>query len=379
MKQKKVMIALNSAWNLYNFRAGLIKALIKKGYDVVAVAPSDEYAALLPSLGCRFVSVDMDTTGTNPFKDILLFFRYLRILLAERPNAFLGFTIKPNVYGSMAAALTGTPTINNVAGLGFTFQKNNWLTNLATFLYRVALKNATMVLFQNTEDMEVFIEKRVVSPLHSRRIPGSGVDIDRFAKCPPIEIKENRPFRFLFAARLLWDKGVAEYVEAARRIQRTHPNIEFCIVGFTIDDSRKGVSVSQLRTWEKEGAIRYLGVSDNIEEEFSSADCIVLPSYYREGVPRVLLEAAAAGRPLITTDWIGCREVVDDGDNGFLCIPRSIDSLTQSMQRMLDLSEDQLVEMGEKGRIKVAYAFSEEIIINIYSELLEDLKNIHRA
>lgn len=379
MKKKKIVIALNSAWNLYNFRAGLIKSLVTDGYDVIAVAPSDEYAALLPSLGCRFVSIDMDTTGTNPVKDILLFARYLRILLTERPNAFLGFTIKPNVYGSIAAYLTRTPTINNVAGLGYTFKNNNWLANFAIFLYRMALRNATMVLFQNTEDMDVFIRKRVVSPLRSRRIPGSGVDIARFTSCPPIKLTKERPFRFLFAARLLWDKGVAEYIEASRRLRNRHPNVEFCIAGFTINDPKKGVSISQLKTWEKEGIIRYLGVSDNIEEEFTNADCVVLPSYYREGVPRVLLEAAAARRPLITTDWIGCREVVDDGCNGFLCIPKNTDSLTQSMQKMLELSEDQLIDMGEKGRSKVTRTFGENIIIDIYKKLLDDLHQTQRV
>lgn len=373
MGKKKIIIALNSAWNLYNFRAGLIKALVKEGYEVVAVAPWDKYALLLPALGCQFKPLEMDTTGKNPAGDLRVLIDYIRLLRKERPAAFLGFTIKPNVYGSLAAGILGIPVINNIAGLGFAFTKKNWLTKVVISLYRLALRRSAMVYFQNEEDRRVFLEKGLVHQARSRRIPGSGVDVNRFMSCQPPTLGVGQTFRFLLAARLLWEKGVAEYVDAARQLQKTHPHVECCIVGFTAENHAQSVSRAQVEEWHSEGVIHYLGVTDRIEDVLEAAHCVVLPSYYREGVPRVLLEAAAAGRPIVTTDWIGCREVVSDGLNGLLCSPRDTDDLLSKMTTMLQLPAERRMEMGQRGRDKVTQEFSEEAVIKNYIDLLQQV------
>ncbi|MDI1259385.1 glycosyltransferase family 4 protein [Aquabacterium sp.] len=376
MRERKVVIALNSAWNLYNFRAGLIKALVQEGYEVVAVAPRDDYADLLSTLGCRFQAVDLDSQGTSPRKDIRLLLQYIRLLKNEKPTAFLGFTIKPNVYGSLAAKFTGIPVINNVAGLGFAFTKKNWLTSAATNLYKLALRHSAMVFFQNEQDRSMFLKLGIVKAERSCRIPGSGVDLVRFGTCNAAHPIQERPFRFLLAARLLWEKGVGEFIEAARHLRQTYPEVECCVVGFTAENHAKYVSLAQVRAWETEGVIRYLGISDRIEEELEKAHCVVLPSYYMEGVPRTLLEAAAARRPIITTDWIGCREVVTDQINGLLCRPRDAGHLVEKMTEMLRLTPERRMEMGEQGRLKVEREFSEETVIGMYTALLRHLPSI---
>ena len=180
MRPKKIVISLNSAWSLYNFRAGLIQALSADGHDVIALAPQDDYAARLPALGCRFVSIPMNTTGTNPLQDMVVLHAYWKILKRERPDVYLGFTIKPNIYGSLAAHYLSIPTINNIAGLGKAFHSRNWLSYVVARLYQSALEPARKVLFQNEEDRSTFVSKGIVSETSSMRVPGSGVDLERF-------------------------------------------------------------------------------------------------------------------------------------------------------------------------------------------------------
>jgi glycosyltransferase involved in cell wall biosynthesis len=376
--QKKIVISLNSAWNLYNFRAGLIQALSRDGHEVVAIAPADDYAGRLPALGCRFVPLLMNATGTNPLQDISLLRAYWKLLSAERPDAYLGFTIKPNIYGSIAASALNIPTINNIAGLGKAFQSDGWLTHVVAHLYRAALKPAKMVLFQNEEDHAAFLAKSIVSAQKSLRVPGSGVDIARFDLAPVEPVTDGQPFRFLLAARLLWEKGIAEYVEAARILRARGRNIDCAIAGFPAGDPQLGATQSQLEAWSRDGSIRYLGVSDHIAAELSQADCVVLPSCYREGVPRILLESAAARRPIVTTDWIGCRDAVDHMVNGFLCQPRDASDLALAMERMMDTPLAERQAMGERGRAKVSSSFSEASVIDVYRQLLAQLPSQRR-
>ena len=373
VKQRKIVISLNSAWNLFNFRAGLIQALNADGHEVVALAPMDDYAARLPALGCRFVPIPMNTTGTNPLQDVAVLHAYWKVLSKERPDVYLGFTIKPNIYGSLVAHHLNIPTINNIAGLGKAFQSHNWLSFVVARLYRAALKPATKVLFQNQEDRAIFLLQNIVSEQASMRVPGSGVDLERFDIAPPAQEQAGQQFRFLLAARLLWEKGVAEYVAATRILREQGRQVDCAIVGFPASTPQLGATRDQLARWSQEGVIRYLGASDRIENELSQTDCIVLPSYYREGVPRILLEAAAARRPIITTDWIGCRDTVDHLKSGLLCRPRDVNALAQSMAQMMDTPLHERHAMGQHGREKVSQSFSEASVIAIYRELLARL------
>lgn len=363
----KIIISLNTAWNLLNFRAGLIRALVARGHEVVAVAPDDAYAASLPELGCRFVALPMDNRGTHPGRDLLLWWRFLRLFRRERPDIYLGYTVKPNVFGSLAAHLLGIPVINNIAGLGAVFINDGWVTKVVRALYRLALKRSVKVFFQNGDDRRLFVDGGLVDAGLTELLPGSGIDLVRFS---PRLAQRDGCFRFLLIARMLWDKGVGEYVRAAELLRQRWPNTEFCLLGFVDVLNPAAISRAQMEAWVAQGSIVYLGVSDDVRDQIANADCIVLPSY-REGTPRTLLEAAAMAKPIVATDAVGCREVVDDGSNGFLCRVRDADDLAEKMARMLSLTERQRREMGVRGRQKMEAEFDEQRVIAKYLRAID--------
>ena len=371
VKSTKVFIASNYAWTIFNYRTGLIRALIDSGCEVVAVASPDEYATRMPELGCRFLPLPLDRSGTHPIRDLVLLWRMWRLLRHERPDLYLAYTVKPNVYGSLAAQALGIPVINTITGLGAALSTRSWLLLLVRAFYRLALARSAKVFFQNEDDRRLFVDSRLVSSRKTDRIPGSGVDLERF-KPVSLPAHHNR-FRFLLIARMLYDKGVGEYVKAAQIVKRSSANAEFCLLGFLDVQNPTAISRRQMDMWVAQGVVRYLGVSDDVREVIAKADCIVLPSYYREGVPRTLLEAAAMGRPTITTDSVGCREVVEDGVNGFICRARDEWDLAKKMKEMLMLSEQERVEMGRRGREKMEREFDERIVIDRYLEVISEL------
>ena len=377
MKSAKVVIAANTVWSIVNFRSGLIRALVESGYEVVTVAPPDEYAARLPDMGCRYIPLPIDGGGTHPGRDLLLLWRLWRLLRRERPDVFLGYTVKPNVYGSLAARAMGIPAINTITGLGTVFINQNWLTLLVRGLYRLALRRSAMVFFLNDHDRQEFVDGGLVERKKTSKIPGEGVNLERF-KLAPLPAHGDR-FQFLLIGRMLWDKGVGEYVEAARILKRRCARAEFCLLGFLDVQNPAAIPRKQMDAWVAEGAVSYLGVSDDVREMIAAAHCIVLPSFYREGVPRTLLEAAAMGRPLITTDNVGCREVVDDGVNGFLCRARDAGDLADKMEQMLAVSEEERAEMGRRGREKMEREFDERIVIDRYLETISHLVKQRRG
>lgn len=368
----KVLISINAAWNFTNFRAGLIRALVAAGYDVVAVAPHDQYAGRLTDLGCRFVPLPMDNQGTHPGRDAVLLSRFVRLLMRERPDVYLGYTVKPNVYGSLAAHWLGIPVINNIAGLGVVFGKTGPLVRVVRGLYRMALRRSAKVFFQNDDDRQLFIGGGLVRAAATGLLPGSGIDLTRFSVAPLHAASgADRPYRFLLVARMLWEKGVGEFAEAAELIRARWPNAECCLLGFLDVQNPGAISRAQMDTLVSSG-VTYLGMSDDVRTEIAAADCVVLPSYYREGTPRSLLEAAAMGRPIITTDAVGCREVVDDGVNGYLCEPRNAKDLADKMEQLLSLTDAQRTEMGLRGRAKMERQFDEQIVIGRYLAAIEE-------
>lgn len=359
----KVLIALNTAWNLVNFRGGLIRALVSAGYEVVAVAPPDEFVPHLQAFGCGYQPLPMENQGTHPGRDLLLAWRFYWLLRRERPAVYLGYTVKPNVYGSLAAHALGIPVVNNISGLGAVFIKDTWLTRLVRGLYRLALWRSATVFFQNEDDRRLFVEGKLVREEVADRVPGSGVALARFGATP---LRSGiHAIRFLLIARMLWDKGVGEFVEAARISRRRGTNAEFCLLGYLDVQNPAAVLREEMQAWIDEGVVKYLGATDDVRPYIAKADCVVLPSY-REGTPRSLLEAAAMARPIITTDTVGCREVVDDGVNGYLCRVRDAADLADKMQRMIALPPEARAEMGRRGRDKVVRQFDEEIVINKY-------------
>ncbi len=368
---KKILIGLNTAWNLLNFRAGLIGGLISSGYEVVAVAPIDEYVVKLELLGCRFVHLEMDNQGKHPIWDLLLLWRFFRLLKTEKPDLCLFYTVKPNVYGSLASRLCGIPFINNVSGLGAVFIQGGWLRRIVSTLYKLAFKNSNRVFFQNRDDLGLFLENKLVNVELTDVLPGSGINLHRFTPTDDADRKSfNSAFRFLLIARMLKDKGVVEFVNAAQLLKESGVKAEFCLLGFLDVQNPAAISSEQMKEWTDQGFVKYLGVSDDVREHIASADCIVLPSY-REGTPRTLLEAAAMGKPIITSNVVGCKEVVEHGVNGFLCEVKNTQDLALRMKELLLLSDDQRRLMGENGRLKMEKEFDEIIVIQKYLQAID--------
>jgi glycosyltransferase involved in cell wall biosynthesis len=361
------MVSANEAWNLCNFREGLIRALVGRGLRVLAVAPPDPvHEARLRALGCEFAPVRIDSMGISPRRDLRCLLDYLRLMRRHRPAALLGWTIKPNVYGSLAAGLCGVPALPNISGLGTAFIRRNLLTRVVTALYRTALRRAPVVFFQNADDRAVFVEGGMVRAGQARLLAGSGVDTAYWAPPPG-----PRPARghFLMIARVVADKGVREFVDAARIVRQTSPQARFTLLGPVDVANRTAIPRAEIAGWVDEGLIELHPPLDDVRPAIAGADFVVLPSY-REGLSRVLLEASAMARPIVTTDVPGCRDVVREGENGFLCAARDGAALAAAMERALALDDDRWAAMGAAGRARVKREFAVSAVTSAYLDAL---------
>ncbi|WP_156840062.1 glycosyltransferase family 4 protein [Novosphingobium aquimarinum] len=362
----KIVAVVNAAWNLVNFRMGVLNALMAQGYEVVAVAPED--AAMRQALadaGIRLEAVPMDSAGLSPLRDLALLARLRAVFARERPDAMLGYTIKPNVYGSLAARSLGVPTLNNISGLGTGFMRKGMLNRVVRGLYHVGLARAHTVFFQNPEDLAQFEALGLVRKSQTMLLPGSGIDLDRFAKAP--HRSGDAPLRFLLIARMLWDKGVGEFVEAARDVRRDHPEVRFSLLGGLGVANRTAIPADTVEGWVREGIVEYCPPVDDVRGMIADSDVVVLPSY-REGTSRVLLEASALGRPMITTDVPGCRDVVEDGVAGLLCDAKDSGSLAAAIRRMIAMSPAERNAMGDAARARVERDYAEQRVIDIYCQ-----------
>ena len=367
---RKVVVAANSSWNILNFRTGLIRALAAAGYEPVVIAPYDSSSeARRRGLDVEWIAVDLERSGLNPFSDLALILKYRKILSRLKPAAFLGFTIKPNIYGSIAAHSLGIPTIANISGLGTAFIRQGPLLAVVSMLYRLALKRAGTVFFQNPDDRALFVDRGLVQQDKAQLLPGSGVDLQQFAS---VALPQG-PVTFLFIGRILGDKGVRELAEAARGLSREHLEIRVRLLGPIDEGNRTSIPRTELESWVRDGVIEYLGAADDVRPFIAKATAVVLPSY-REGLPRSLLEAGAMGRPLIATDVPGCRDVVHDGVNGFLCAVRDPASLEQCMRRFAALTVEERAAMGSQSRRKIETKFNEEVVIGAYLGALGKLR-----
>ncbi len=365
--KKKIVIVSNLSWNLYNFRLSLMYAMQNAGFEVIAVAPYDKYSQKIIDAGFEFHDIKMNAQGINPLEDLRTTYQFYKLFKKISPDVLCQYTIKPNIYGSFAASALNIKMINNIAGLGTLFIKEGAVTKIAKVLYKVSQHKADRVFFQNRDDFNFFTDKGIVNASKCDVLPGSGVDTNRFK---PIYKAKSPKVRFLLIARMIWEKGIGEYVQAAREIKKKHPNVEFCLLGFLDVANPGAITKKEMNAWVKEGVINYLGVSDKVDEVIQSADCVVLPSYYREGTPKTLLESGSSAKPIITTDSVGCRDVVDHGINGFICEPRSWEDLKLKLEMFLALSHNERLEMGRRSREKIKKEFDEKIVIDKYLELL---------
>ena len=368
--KKKIAIISNLSWNLYNFRLSLMVAMRDAGYEVIAIAPYDSYSQKIIDAGFEFHNLEMNSQGINPLEDLKTTYHFYTLFKKISPDVICQYTIKPNIYGSLVASMFNIKIINNIAGLGTLFIKENLVTKIAKILYKISQSKADRVFFQNRDDLALFTSEGIVNAQKCDVLPGSGVDTNRFT---PHYKEESQNIRFLLIARMIWEKGIAEYVKAAREIKKTYPNVEFCLLGFLDVENPGAITKTEMDAWVEEGVINYLGVSDKVDEVIQSADCVVLPSYYREGTPKTLLESGSSGKPIITTDNVGCRDVVDDGINGYICEPRSWEDLASKIEKFLALTHEERLEMGKRSREKMLKEFDEKIVINKYLNLLTDI------
>lgn len=361
--QPRVLLIANTGWYLRNFRAHLVERLEAEGYEVLLAAPQDEETNDAFFQKRHFVPLHLSRKGRNPIIELLALGRVIRLFRRVRPDLVLTWTPKPNIYGGIAGRLLGVPVIPGVSGLGVVFIRGGAFSRLVGRFYRFAFAHSPVVYFENEEDRTTFIDADWVDAARTQRLPGTGVELNYFRSQP---LSPVVPFVFLYIGRLLADKGVRELVEATQRLRAAGRNFVVRFAGFVDLGNPAAISRQELDSWVADGIVEYLGPLDDVRPALAEAHCVVLPSYYREGVPRSLLEAAAMGRPLITTDAPGCRDTVLPEKSGFLCEPRNTDSLAVCMTRMLDLKPPELAAMGRAGREYMEQQFSEEIVLEAY-------------
>ena len=373
----KVIFFANTDWYLYNFRLPLAKFLHNQGWEIIFISPSGTYGDRLRSTGFRWEPLPMERRSLNPLRELMVLYRLQRIYACERPDLVHHFTIKSVVYGSLVARLTGiVANISSVDGLGYVFTSQEWkaraLRPVVRGLLRLTLSGpSTRVILQNPNDVECFEQNCLIAPDLVRLIRSVGIDSDLFY--PQERADSNRPLRFLLAARLLWAKGIGEFVEAARRLRARGLTVECWLAGAPDPGNPDTIDEAQLAAWRSEGVVTLLGQVEDMPALLAQVDVMVLPSAYGEGVPRSLLEAAACGLPLITTDVPGCREVVRDGENGFLIPPRDPAALSDAIARM---ARDAALRrrMGVASRQLAVAEFAQEAVFEqtlaVYRELL---------
>lgn len=365
-ESKKIAFVSNTSFSLYNFRLGVMKSFVEQGYQVYAVAPHDQYSELFQPESINYVPLHIDGKGTNLFRDINLFFSILKLYRQYRFDFIFHYTIKPVIYGSFAARVLKTPSIAVTTGLGYAFYKNDWLNKVVLFLYRKSLKKVKEVWFLNEDDREVFIRNKVVCRSKTFVLQSEGINTSSFASRK--KEKNADKFVFLFLSRLVKEKGIEEYVMAAKKLKEKYPDIECQVLGNTEILNPNNVPLELMKEWDKKGYVRYLGSSVDVRPYIAECDCVVLPSYYREGVPRCLMEGLSMERPIITTSSVGCIELIRDGQNGLLCGMKDVDDLAEKMEKMYLLTNEIRAEWGANGRKMILEKYDENIIIKIYHE-----------
>jgi len=371
VQRKTLLFVGNTAWSMYNFRLEVLK-FFSRDYNVVVLAPDDAWGTKLVREGITYVPIIIDNKGTSPLNDLKLLWKLYRLYRKYNPSLVFHYTIKPNIYGSAAAALLRIKSIAVVTGVGTVFYKDNILTKWIRWMFRFSFRYPKEIWFLNKDDQELFTSAGLVGSTKSILLPSEGIDTSVFKNTGEASNSASDGFSFLFLGRVLWDKGIGEYVEAARNIKRQYSNIRFRILGFLDQRNPSAISPQTVTSWHQEGVIEYLGSSDNVKDVILGSDCVVLPSSYREGIPRSLLEAASLEKPVIASDIPGCREVVVDEVTGYLCQPMNANDLQKKMEKMLVASPDERIKMGRAGREKVKSQFAMEIILKQYQKSVLD-------
>ena len=366
---KHIIFSGNNAWGMWNFRSILIKHFVDRDYRVSVTAPYDEvYFKKFEEIGCDTYDMPIDAKGINPVTDLRLILNYKRLFKRLRPDLSITYTIKPNIYASIAAESLGIKYLPVTTGLGYTFLAEGIVPKIARMLYKYAFRKAEQVWFLNKDDIATFKAAGLIADEKIVQLYGEGVDTAHFAP-KPLPAEEQV---FLLVGRMLKDKGVMEYVNAARMLKKKYPNVHFQLLGAVWLDNPAAIEEAEIRAWEKEGVVEYLGRTSDVRTYIERAMCVVLPSY-REGVPCTLMEAASMARPLVATDGPGCHEVVVDGYNGYLCEVRNAEDLAIKMERIILMPQEERIAMGANGRQLMIDKFDVKHVIAQYETTFDNL------
>jgi len=370
-KKKKIAVIENGLFSTYTMREGLMQRLLKEGYDVTILTHTNSFVSQVEKTGLHVMNIG--SGNLNPWKVLKYIFNLYSALKKIQPDVCLTFSIRPAIWGNFITRDLNIPTITNITGVGPLFTSKNLAYRIARSIYRHALQKTRKVFFQNFDDMNLFLQKKFVRKEIAERVPGSGVDYQKFSPITNAKTDEEN-FIFLFIGRLIKDKGIFEFVEAARVIRKKFPNIIFNVIGPFWHQNLKSntITKSDLQSWIVEGIIDYQGEKKDIRKFIAEADCIVLPSY-REGTSNILLEAASMEKPIITTNTTGCKETVEDEVTGFLCKVKDAEDLADKMEKMYLLSEEDRKTMGRKGRQKIIKEFDKQIVINAYLKAIHEI------
>lgn len=363
-KQRTILILANKYTTIINFRLEVVEALVKEGYNVFVSVPYHDRVREIEAVGATVIETPFEKNGTNPLADFKLMLTYKKLIKETKADVVLTYTIKPNVYGGMAAALTRVPYIANITGLGTALENGGLMQKLTVLLYKLGLKKVNCVFFQNTENRKFFEDRKIALGKHDL-IPGSGVNLEKFRV---LEYPKKETVDFAFISRIMKEKGIEEYIEAARVIKAKYPNTVFHVGGFG-DDYYE----NWMNDLDKEGIIKYHGLLNDVRVLMKDVHCIVHPTYYPEGMSNVLLESAASGRPIISTNRAGCREAIDHGVNGYIIEEKNAADLIEKIETFLSLTTEQKLNMGLKGREKMETTFDRKIIINCYTRKIKYL------
>lgn len=359
---KKVLILSNNHGGLYLFRKEVVKALIDNGYELVISTPFSEGSETsinyFKSLGCRMVDIDFERKGTNPLADIKQIWTYINLIKKEKPFVVLSYTIKPNLYGGIACALCRVPQLANVTGLGTAVENPGKLQKLTIALYRLSLRRVHTVFFQNKANMDFCLKHKMIRKNSEYLIPGSGVNLQWHSLKP---YPEEGKTQFLYIGRVMTEKGIDQFIDAAKAIRPNHPDTEFVIMGHCEDDYHDTIS-----SLHKDGIVTYVGTQFDVRPFIENSTCTIHPSYYPEGMSNVLLETCAAGRPVITTNRPGCGEIVEDGVTGLIVKQKDSADLIEKIEKFLAMPYEHKKAMGLAARAKVERDFDRQIIVNAY-------------
>ncbi len=369
---KPIVLSANSCWYLYNFRSSTIKKLIKEKYKVFCIVPKDSFYKDLISLGCELIFIDFESKSLNPINNIYLIIKFWKIYKKIKPFIIFNFTIKNNIFGSFAASLLNIPVINNVSGLGTSFINNNLLSKIVLLLYKLSQKKVLYLYFQNEEDKEYFINKKIILIDKAKILPGSGVNTNRFHPKLFFNKRKDNIFRLFYFGRFIYDKGLLELIKAFEKVKKNYPNCELWLAGSIDPKNKTSISQKTIDSWKQIPGVSIYNQTNKIENLLSQVDCVVLPSY-REGLPKSLLEACSMELPVLATNVPGCRSIIEDGINGFLFLPKDIESLLEALIKIINMPIKIRKEMGYKGRKLIKQKFNEEIVIE---EILKNIKEV---